>query len=224
MKYLIANWKLHKTVHEAKQWLTDFQTGLHDKATIRNKLENKELAVVICPPYPLFLAIKDEVDKLPNVFLGSQDISAHPEGSYTGEVGGATLQELIQFSLIGHSERRKYLNESDSIIGLKSEQALQHKITPIVCVRNAGDAIPVGVKIVAYEPLESIGTGKNASVASVRSVFTEIAAKGNFTYLYGGSVDPQNAEEYLQMPEISGFLVGTSSLDPFTFLNLAACF
>jgi triosephosphate isomerase len=144
--------------------------------------------VVICPPFP-YLGLFDG-----KVKLGSQNISQFDSGAHTGEVSVAMLKEFnCQYVIIGHSERRADNNESNSLVALKVEQALNAHLTPILCVgepenvRDDGtlfdyiaaqlDAVllKVGINqfadiVLAYEPIWAIGTGKTASPAQAQEV------------------------------------------------------
>ena len=144
--------------------------------------------VVICPPFP-YLGLFDG-----KVKLGSQNISQFESGAHTGEVSVAMLKEFnCQFVIVGHSERRADNNESNSLVALKVEQALNAHLTPILCVgepenvRDDGtlfdyiaeqlDAVlhKVGISqfadiVLAYEPIWAIGTGKTASPAQAQEV------------------------------------------------------
>jgi triosephosphate isomerase len=144
--------------------------------------------VVICPPFP-YLGLFDG-----KVKLGSQNISQFDSGAHTGEVSVDMLKEFnCQYVIIGHSERRADNNESNSLVALKVEQALNAHLTPILCVgepenvRDDGtlfdyiaaqlDAVllKVGISqfaniVLAYEPIWAIGTGKTASPAQAQEV------------------------------------------------------
>lgn len=222
MKYLIANWKSHKNQNEAVEWLQVFRSKLTVNTLVLKKLSENQLTIIIAPPYPLIVSLHNQLDDtIPNFFLSSQDISSLPEGSYTGEVTGVSLKGLVNYSIIGHSERRKYLGETDDMIAKKVTIAKQSNILPIVCVRNEHDAIPNDAFMVAYEPVEAIGTGNNASIREVLDVKNKMSNMSNRIFLYGGSVDANNCSEYLTNEEIDGFLVGSASLDPQKFLEIA---
>lgn len=131
-----------------------------------------------------------EGDKLQFTY-GAQDVSAHGNGAYTGEISAAMLEKLgCTWVVVGHSERREYHNESDELISEKAKKAQEHGITPIVCVgeplevREAGDHVQYVVQqtraslegvdlskaVIAYEPVWAIGTGKVASAEDAQEV------------------------------------------------------
>ncbi|WP_301924609.1 triose-phosphate isomerase [Corynebacterium glaucum] len=131
-----------------------------------------------------------EGDKL-EITYGAQDVSAHDNGAYTGEISATMLEKLgCTWVVVGHSERREYHSESDELVAQKAAKAQAHNMTPIVCVgeplevREAGDHVDYVVKqtraslegvdlskaVIAYEPVWAIGTGKVASAADAQEV------------------------------------------------------
>ena len=154
--------------------------------------------VVICPPFPYFglfdSDIKNSNFKDSHLKLGAQNISQFDSGAHTGEVSVAMLKEFnCQYVIVGHSERRAEHNESNELVALKVEQALNVNLTPILCVgepenvRADGtlfdyiaaqlDAVlqQIGISqfvavVLAYEPIWAIGTGKTASPAQAQEV------------------------------------------------------
>lgn len=212
MKYIIANWKANSTYQDINVWMDEFSnndfTSVHD------------VEIILCPPFPFLTQVKEYVDDMPFVKIGSQDISQFSEGAYTGEITASMLQKIIDYAIIGHSERRSHFNETNELLEIKSQQAIQHDIKPILCVRNTMDLIPHNVNIVAYEPVESIGTGNNQSVEMVISVKHSLNIPPGTLFIYGGSVDETNAALYLNNSEIDGVLVGSASLDPKKFYDI----
>ncbi len=218
MKYLIANWKSHKNLSESSTWWTDFlQQYKNDKKT-KSAIDSGFFQIIICPPFPLLQSLSKVIKNVPNCHLGAQDVSAFPEGSYTGEVSAESLSELAEYVIIGHSERRKYFAESDELIATKNDHAQKHNMHTIVCIRNNKDRIPTTANIIAYEPVEAIGSGKNAAPAEVDKIKKTLDLKPEQHFLYGGSVDGGNCDSYTN---VDGFLVGTASLDAQSFLGIA---
>jgi triosephosphate isomerase len=132
--------------------------------------------------------------------LGSQDISSHDKGAFTGEISAAMLKEFgVRYAIVGHSERRQYHFESDTVVALKAKAALASGITPIVCVgeslaeREAGKTEEVVKRqlaavihenghciseiVVAYEPVWAIGTGKTATPEMAQAVHAVLRAQ-----------------------------------------------
>ena len=213
MKYVIANWKAHKTLHEAEEWLRIFTAyNLEQFAGV--------LEIVLCVPAYLLVPAHKAVSAFPHISLGVQDVSAYEAGAYTGELPAELVADLADYTLIGHSERRKYQHEDDEILGDKLHQAMTVGMTPIYCIRSLEDKIPPVATWVAYEPQGSIGNGNNADVDEVLELRSKLTHENLEVFIYGGSVTHENVGEYLQHSEIDGVLPGTDSLDVHAFYKL----
>ncbi len=205
MKYIVANWKANKNLDETKLWLETFAKNYQDKENV---------VVLIAPPLPFLGIVLDYVKSLKNLYVCAQDLSEFDEGSYTGEVTAKSLQGLIDYVILGHSERRKYFNETDEIIAKKIEAAHKYQLKTILCVRSTEDKLVEGVELVAYEPVEAIGTGENAPLENVLLIRGSLGLSDSVKFLYGGSVTDQNVSQYLASDQIDGLLIGGASLDP----------
>lgn len=196
---IAGNWKMNMTVDKAIRFI--------DK--ISKSAENTEDEVVICPP-SIFLGTLHGRARKTAIRLGAQNIHQADSGAFTGEISADMLKEYeITHCLIGHSERRKYFNETDETVNLKLKKALEKKITPIVCVgetleeREAGEteevikrqiregfnSIPASDMIktaVAYEPIWAIGTGRTAAPGDAQNTIAYI--RGLFESAYGPEV------------------------------------
>lgn len=215
MKYVIANWKNHKNFKEAEVWMDGFL----------NKDFKKDTQVIICPPYPFLHLAKSKIDSknLSDIIkVGAQDLSYFDEGSYTGEVGINSLKGLVDYIIIGHSERRYYQEEITRILTAKVNHCKRNSIEPIFCVRDAGDQVVDGVSFVAYEPINAIGSNHNEELSKVVEMKNFLKLGKNVKYIYGGSVNEENAKNYLENENIDGLLVGTASLDPEKFYTIAS--
>lgn len=220
-KLLVANWKSNKTITEARRWVRTFLSQ-----------ERKEYAqYVVCPPMPLIQSVFEMSEG--EFSLGVQNLSPFDAGAYTGEVAGFSLQGFgVEFAILGHSERRKYLQETSRLVAQKVDEALSYDITPIVCVdmdyakEQASQLSHDHLKkvIVAYEPIHAISTFGGhedpldvtlINIKKIRSLFRD-----ETKILYGGSVDKENAFTYLEQNDIDGVLVGHASLDPVEFSQL----
>lgn len=156
----------------------------------------------------------------------------------------------VRHCIVGHSERRRHQHETDWIVAQKVLRALDAGITPIVCVGETGrqreqgwtewvvghqlDAVmrAVGARlaevVLAYEPVWAIGTGQTATPAQAQQVHAalreQMAQRGapaqRVRILYGGSMNPSNAEELLAQPDIDGGLVGGAALVAADFVNI----
>ena len=143
--------------------------------------------VVVFPPFP-YIAVMAAQQAGSGVGIGAQDVSEHPgQGAYTGEVSAAMLVDVgAQWTLVGHSERRQYHDESDELVARKFAAACAGGLTPILCVgetlqqHEAGETESVIARqlqavlklngiasfdtaVIAYEPIWAIGTGRTAT-------------------------------------------------------------
>lgn len=211
MKYLVANWKAHKSLSDVESWLQKFTTEYQPK---------EDVLVGIAASSPHLSYVSSKIKELKNCVVVAQSVSAKPEGSYTGEVSARALHGIASFCIVGHSERRKMGESSEEIIA-QINNLKQNSITPILCIRGIEDFPKGYVGIVAYEQPEKIGTGQGTAVDQVMEVYRQLSLTPDSTFLYGASVDENNCNEYLLHPEIAGFIVGTASLHPEQFMKIA---
>ncbi|MEM6431321.1 MAG: triose-phosphate isomerase [Deinococcota bacterium] len=187
MKPLIAgNWKMNKLPSESETWVRELTTKLQH-------IDHTHAEIALCVPFT-HIASMTNVLVATVVRLGSQDVSAHDSGAYTGEVSASMLKDLgVCYAIVGHSERRDYHQESDAVVCSKAQAALSHGLIPIVCVgesltqRDAGQADEVVVSqlnaslagisldkaddlVIAYEPIWAIGTGKTATAEDAQAM------------------------------------------------------
>lgn len=220
--FIVANWKSNKTILQTEAW---FQTINNSQLT--NNKEVKE--VIICPSFTLLPFVKESIVKGQlSIAVGAQNVSPFEEGAYTGEVSAKQVKELADYVIVGHSERRKNLRETEDIINQKIKQSLQNKLTPILCVsdikqiHNSKFIIHNSGCIVAYEPLSAIGSGHPDTPENADSIALKIKEElGEVPILYGGSVTSSNVKSFTSMPHIDGVLVGGASLDPLEFLKIS---
>jgi triosephosphate isomerase len=159
--------------------------------------KNDRLMVAVCPPFP-YLELVGKVIEDSAVALGAQNLYPEPSGAFTGEVSGPMLVDLgCRYCIVGHSERRHVLGESDATIRRKVRAALTAGLTPIVCIgellreRDGGetkdvitaqvasaiaglDEAAAGQLVFAYEPVWAIGTGRNATPEQAEEVHCHI--------------------------------------------------
>lgn len=213
MKYFIANWKANKNFDEAISWvneLTHLRQGFGGQAS---------WTIIICPAYPLIAPVKKAVGNRPNIFIGAQDVSQFDKGAHTGEVPAYSLAGLVDFAIVGHSERRD-MGETDEVIESKIRNLQKYNIKPILCIRGKNDKIPPNISFVAYEPVENIGTGKNKLLKETLEVKKTLNLNKSTAFIYGAGVSEGNIKEYLESSEIDGLLMGTASLDPQSFYRI----
>jgi triosephosphate isomerase (TIM) len=185
---IIGNWKMHNNHFEAIALTQKLGWGLTDKDFVAAD-------IAIMPPFTALRSVQTLIDgdKL-RLRYGAQDVSAHEDGPYTGDISARMLAKLgCDYVLAGHSERRQHHHEDDVLINAKVRAVLQREMTPVLCVgeplavREAGEqlaytlaqldgglaALPaeqVSKLVVAYEPVWAIGTGEVATPADAQEV------------------------------------------------------
>lgn len=248
-KLMVANWKMHKTIKEAEEFVFEF-----DKLIKQNGLKGCA-DMAICAPYLQLATLRKSYSSEDGIVrIGAQNMHFEKQGAFTGEVSADMLAELaIDYCIIGHSERRAYFGETDEMIAKKIFTAVKSNIRPILCVgenecqraeNQAFDVVKSQLKadlanisaeeaahiVIAYEPIWAIGTGKTATAdeaeemcAFIRNVIKEIFdenAAESVTIQYGGSVNTKNVKELMEKGNIDGALIGGASLSPDSFYAL----
>lgn len=214
---IAGNWKSNKTTADAQGWLNDFKA--HSQS-----LNLEQVRIILFVPFTVLAVAKWAIGQMSlPIELGAQDISPFGEGAYTGEINGLQIKELATTVLIGHSERRQYFHEDDSLLQKKVEQAKKHGLSVIYCVASEKDSVPTGVDIVAYEPVGAIGSGTPEPPLKAGEMISSIkqATKAE-KVIYGGSVTSENVASYITQGPIDGVLPGGVSLDPVAFCSLVA--
>ncbi|MDP2264046.1 MAG: triose-phosphate isomerase [Hydrogenophaga sp.] len=192
MKKLIAgNWKMNGSLAANEALLKAMLEGL--------SAEMPAADVALCAPAPYLAQLQSLLQGGPLAW-GAQDVSAHEQGAYTGEVSAAMLKDFgCRYAIVGHSERRQYHGETDAAVANKAQRALSMGITPIVCVgetldeRDSGQTESVVKRqlaavihtvahctseiVVAYEPVWAIGTGKTATPEMAQQVHAVLRAQ-----------------------------------------------
>ena len=238
-----ANWKMHKTVSEALDFVERFLTLVRGAS---------DVDMILAPPFTALDAVARRLAGSP-VLLAAQNVHAEEKGAFTGEISAGMLAEVgCHYAIIGHSERRTLFGESDESVARKAQALLAREIRPIVCIgeslaqREAGQTFSVlerqlagslaGVPaaraeelVIAYEPIWAIGTGRTATPeiaqeahAFVRGCLVKQfgAVSKSMRIQYGGSVKPDNVVALMGMPDLDGALVGGASLDPKDFSQI----
>ena len=232
-----GNWKMHKTPSEGASFV---------ETTVNLLLDIKHVSVIFAPPFTgLF-----DMDVNPPFYSAAQNCHWEGSGAFTGEISVSMIQDCdAEYVILGHSERRHVFGESNDWINRKVRAVLAGNLKPILCIgetldqREAGQTDLVlkeqleqglgGVEtlenmVIAYEPVWAIGTGVTANNdqveeahASVRNFLKELYPESGIIHvLYGGSVNPGNAEELIQIPGVNGFLIGGASLDVGSFTSI----
>ena len=197
---LAANWKMNPVDGGAA---LDLVRGVLPIATEYGD----RVEVALFPPFPWLLGVAEVLDQS-SVKLGAQDCFWETSGAYTGEVSPAMLKGGCQWVIVGHSERRAYLGETDDMVARKAAAALANELSVIMCVgeldehyeAGTGDAVVTGQVraglancsaddssrlVIAYEPVWAIGTGKSAdpehaykTMRLIRRVVGEVIGAG----------------------------------------------
>jgi triosephosphate isomerase len=228
---------MNGTLAEARALANDLRAALKSSGSA---------GVLVCPPFTA-LPIVAEVLRGSHIAWGAQNMYFQDKGAFTGEVSPLMLLDLgCTYVILGHSERRRQMGEGSDLVNRKTKLALEHGLTPIVCVgetldeRQAGgmesvirqqldeslaglDAAALGSLLLAYEPVWAIGTGQVATPEQAEDVHRFIRSAlpsgsgASMRILYGGSVTPENAAGLLARQEIDGALVGGASLKAESF-------
>lgn len=247
-KLIVSNWKNHpNTLAEAEQILDSVDEYL-------GSVSEKEFSLVFCPPF----VFTEEVDKILKTShllhqseLGAQDISTDDETALTGEISGPMLVKLgVRYVIVGHSERRWGIGESDEVVNKKLKAVLRNELIPIVCVgervrdENFKDFLKEQVLatfaglnddevarcIIAYEPIWAISTTSGArpdtpesALESVKLIQETLCSIFHIPYpifLYGGSITSANARAFLSMDGLDGVLIGGASVNKEEFVKI----
>lgn len=221
-KIIIGNLKMYMTYEEVIKYVEDM-----------------EGEAIICPSslyVPFFLNHSYQV--------GLQDVSMYDLGSHTGDISAKQAIDMgVTYTLVGHSERRKYQHETDEMINAKIKKALDCGLRVVFCVGEEQNEdktqklqrqLLAGLKdihdlsklIVAYEPIWCIGSGQTPTNDEIETTiaFIQTIISQNFhqsvKVLYGGSVDISNIDTLNQVENVDGFLIGKASTDSKQFKEI----
>ncbi len=237
-RYLIAgNWKMNGVLAEAREF-------------VRGMAENpapERVEVALMPPFTLLHPLAEKLSSR-GIRLGAQNVYYEPKGAFTGSISPLMLRDAgCHYVILGHSERRDIMGETEEAIHHKLLAAWDAGLEPILCIgehleeRKSGTTNEVLAKqlallegtdaekplTIAYEPVWAIGTGVTPTLDEVRETHAFIHGKlGGFgrscRVLYGGSVNPGNASDLLALEGVDGALVGGASLKADSFSQIVA--
>lgn len=201
------------TPSEGNKWLGDFLSFKLPPAA----------NVIVCPPFTLLTTFKDK-----GLALCAQNVSAFPEGSYTGEIAASMLKNLATCVLIGHLERRKYFFEKTEDINNKLIQAQNNSLVPLLGIssmedfENSYNILKTFSKLfILYEPVFAVGTGTADTPQNAGLICQKVKSKlPSALFLYGGSVSPENISSFSEINNIDGVVIGKNSLSPETFFDI----
>jgi triosephosphate isomerase (TIM) len=236
-----GNWKMHKTIGEAvdlARTIKEGSAGVHGGE------------IVVAPVFTALSTVYEAI-KGSQVKLAAQDVYYEEKGAFTGEVAPGMIKDAgCEYVIIGHSERRKYFQETDAAVNAKVKKALEAGLKPIMCVGETEEERQQGITefvvglqmrrglygiekaegiTIAYEPVWAIGTGKNATPEQAQEVHAFIRSEIDRVYgtagesvrvLYGGSVTADNIGDLATMKDIDGALVGGASLKSDSFISI----
>ncbi|MDO8574757.1 MAG: triose-phosphate isomerase [bacterium] len=239
-KIIIANWKMNPSFAEEAIRLV--------KGILAQTLP-KNIELIIAPPFVYLDLVKKNFKK--EVKLAAQNISWGERGAFTGEISGLMLKNIgCDYAIIGHSERRYKIGETDEMINLKLKAAFKAGLNPILAIgeKERGDDIvkvlnsqiksaldgveasEIGRLIIAYEPVWAVGTGLSdtpdhalSSALLIRKIVGNLYTPDfaiDLPVLYGGSVTAENSADFIGQVGINGALVGGASLNIEEFLKI----
>lgn len=234
-RLIAGNWKMNGLLQDAGDFMEAF--GANPVAD--------HVEVAIMPPFTLLHPMSETLAKN-GIALGAQNVYFEEKGAFTGSICPMMLRDAgCHYVILGHSERRSIIGESNAQIRSKLNASWLHGLEPILCIGETLEQREQGVTnhvlaeqlavlkgapkdvplTVAYEPVWAIGTGRTATVEQVTEthafVHEELKRLGkDCRVLYGGSVNPGNAKELLACPGVEGALVGGASLKADSFMEI----
>jgi len=237
-QFIIAgNWKMNGMLAESLAFVDELAANPNPVAV--------EMAIM--PPYTLLHPLaKPFAEK--GVTLGAENMYFEESGAFTGSISALMLKDAgCHYVILGHSERRDIMHEGNVVLRKKLDAAWDAGLVPMFCIgehleeREAGTTNEVLKEqlsvlsgtdvnlplVVAYEPVWAIGTGKTASPEQVSEthafVHEELARLGrSCKVLYGGSVNPGNAQALMSSKGVDGALVGGASLKADSFMEIVS--
>lgn len=229
MKIIASNFKTNHTRKSTLHFCEELE-----KFATQNQAQQQ---IIVFPPQTALLE-----NRFKTFQIGAQNAYPAQNGSITGEIGLEQLEEFgIQTLLIGHSERREILKESQSFCAEKFDFFAKRGFRICYCIGESQEVKKQGIEavleflesqfegialdyphlIVAYEPIWAIGSGVSASLEEITQIHTRLKQKlGKIPLLYGGSVKPQNVREILQIHSVDGVLVGSASWEISSFCQI----
>ena len=225
-KLVIANFKMNGSQDFIESWIEDFFTE-----------EESTNEILVALPSTYLMIFKNS-----GLTLAGQNVSNEKSGAFTSQLSAKMLKDCdVKYCLIGHSEAREFLKESNETIKEKFDQLKQESIQPVLCIGE-----PLKIKeasktidflsnqlelidpdqeglILAYEPIWAIGTGLIPEMSDIQLAVDCIRGRfqKSIKVLYGGSVNSSNAKDISNKTDIDGLLVGGASLNPKEFAKIA---
>ena len=237
---IIANWKMNGS----KELITEWVDFVYSNTEI-----DQGKKCILCPP-TCYLEFTGSLIKqsYQNIKLGSQNCDSVLSAPLTGGTNTLMLKDIgCDFVIIGHSEQRIHLKESNQVLSDKLKESVDMNIKPIFCIGESLqqkesnqtndiltqqlNALPrdlLSECIIAYEPVWAIGTGENAEISYIEEIHSFIKQElknqsnstNNISVVYGGSVNLDNCKEIYSSEQVDGLLIGGASLDSDTFTKI----
>lgn len=248
-KLIVGNWKMYPTLSDALVLAASLKDGLHQISGVE---------VVLAPPTSWLVSVIEHWRlKASHIHFAAQNVWPEDQGAYTGETSAYLVKSIVEYALVGHSERRQYGHEDNDLVKEKVHACLRWKITPILCVGEPKkifdtnnnlnqhqletllDQLTEGLAglsrdqvervVIAYEPVWAIGTKNPATpeyaakvAEKIRQKLTEhysVTTAETIPILYGGSVDSNNAVDFLRQG-LDGLLIGGLSVKAKDFVRV----
>ena len=239
-KYFVANWKMFGNIKTLK--------SLNNVIKLSKLIKFNKVKIVYCPPYTLLNNFVSKLKKT-KIQVGAQNCHyAEDNGPFTGSINSKMIKNIgCKYVIIGHSENR-INGDSDKLINRKIKVSLANKLKIFFCIGESISQkkrkmtkkvltrqITLGLKnikninniVFAYEPIWSIGTGiipkKNElikNISFIKKILKNKFKSKNSTVLYGGSVNPKNVNNLIQIDQIDGFLIGGASQNSNKFIDI----
>ena len=237
---IVSNWKMNGSQSHIEQWIKEVSSSINEK---------EHAPCIFCPPACYLNSSREIINEISSkIRLGSQIVDYSEGNALTGGISVEMLTDyFVEYVLIGHSEQREYLKETNASLRAKLDIALGAGISPIFCIGEPEEIknnkqtekflesqLEILTKededslVIAYEPIWAIGTGLNATKDYIEEVHNFIKDKcnsmlgftKNISVLYGGSVNLDNCKDILSSNNVDGLLIGGASLDSETFTKI----
>ena len=236
---IVSNWKMNGSQSHVEQWIKEVSLSINAKENV---------PCIFCPPACYMHYSRTIINQISSkIRLGSQIVN-YSSNALTGGISAEMLTDYqVEYAIIGHSEQREHLKETNSTLRAKLDSTFGSKISPIFCIgepeaskdnnqteeflKSQLEILTIQDEdnlVIAYEPIWAIGTGLNAEKPYIEEVhgFIKDHCKSilgftkNISVLYGGSVNLDNSEEILSSSNVGGLLIGGASLDSETFSHI----
>lgn len=229
--FIIANWKMNKSLGEAQRFVR----------AIKGCLPNYQEAEIGIAPQAFAIPSLVSIAGNSNLEIIAQNAAAKVAGAYTGEISMGDIHDIgVKYVIIGHLERRRLFHETNQIINEKVSTALSKGITPIICVDESNTELKSLLNgltyqqlkkvVISCEPTWAVGKGHQANNEMAEKMCQRIrqaitndfgrAIAQQIRILYGGSVNPSNIADIMNHQDIDGVLIGRASLDEGQFIQM----